>query len=262
MADGSAAFALGLVSSSTSDPRGLEATFQRFERLSSRGLIVDRQKTRLTRMAYGVKTAARLMGEACQRTKRRWKPAMVTLTYADALSWDAGHISAFLKAVRHYLRRRGERLRYVWVAELQTRGAMHYHVLLWLPKGVTLPKPDKRGWWDHGSTRIEWARRAVGYLAKYASKGETEQGDFPKGARISGVGGLDEPGKVEYRWWRAPSEAREFFGPGVDIRRVNGGRVCRDTGLFWASPWVFCHLAGRPALLRRVDLDQWLGSEQ
>ena len=80
---------------------------------------------------------------------------MLTLTYREVGAWHPRHISELLQRVRVWLRRRGERLRYVWVGELQQRGALHYHVLCWLPRGLTLPKPDKQGWWTHGSTRIE-----------------------------------------------------------------------------------------------------------
>jgi Protein of unknown function (DUF3296). len=42
------------------------------------------------------------------------------------------------------MERRGHKLPYVWVAELQKRGALHYHVLLWLPRGLTLPNPTSK----------------------------------------------------------------------------------------------------------------------
>lgn len=201
-------------------------------------------------MSHGVKTAARLMGEVCQRRGFRYRAAMITLTYAEGCDWRARHLSEFLDTVRKFTKRAGHDFRYVWVAEMQRRGVVHYHILVWMPHGFRLPKPDDRGWWTHGSTRIEWARKCVGYLAKYASKGqEPDAPAFPKGIRISGNGGLDVEARREFRWWRAPSEAREFFGACADIRRITGGRVDAVTGLFWLSPWKLVKIDGKSYLV-------------
>ncbi len=140
-------------------------------------------------MRYGVLTAGRLLRDEVRPGGFRYKWAMVTATYRPEAEWDAKHVTRLINNIRDYLRRRGHPMRYIWVLELQKRGAPHYHLMIELPAGLTLPKPDKRGWWAHGSTRIEWARHVLGYLAKYISKG-TADDEFPKGARISGCGGL------------------------------------------------------------------------
>ena len=62
-------------------------------------------------------------------------------------------------------------IHYVWVLELTKRGRPHYHVLFWLPRGISMPKADKQGWWRHGMTNTVPARSPVGYLCKYTSKG-------------------------------------------------------------------------------------------
>ena len=88
---------------------------------------------------------------------------MVTLTYAELDAWEPLHLTAFLKAAREYYRRKGAKFRYVWVGELQQRSAVHYHVLVWLPVRMQVIKPDKRGWWPHGMTRVDrrpWNARA------------------------------------------------------------------------------------------------------
>lgn len=174
---------------------------------------------------------------------------MVTLTYRAGENPRARDIADFLKCAREWHRRRGQAMRYVWVAEMQERGAVHYHVIFWLARHLQMPKPDNRGWWTKGSTRIEAARNGVGYIAKYASKG-ADGPPFPRGVRIHGVGGLDLEGRRVARWWRAPSEARAFFGEAADIRPINGGRVCVLTGLFWRSPWRLCCINGTPYMLR------------
>jgi hypothetical protein len=75
-------------------------------------------------------------------------------------------------------------LSYCWVAELQKRGAIHYHVLLLVKRGTDVPLPDKSGMWTHGCSNRE-SVRSPWYILKYASKGDT--GSYPQGARILGA---------------------------------------------------------------------------
>jgi hypothetical protein len=140
-------------------------------------------------------------------------------------------------------------MRYVWVAEMQERGSVHYHCIFWLPVRLHMPKPDQRGWWPCGSSKIEAARNAVGYVAKYASKGQ-EGPAFPTGIRIHGAGGLDQEGKRQARWWRAPRDAREYLGIDADIRFEKGGRVCLRSGLFWRSPWRIAKVNGAVTMFK------------
>ena len=98
---------------------------------------------------------------------------MVTLTYREDVEWSPRQVSGYLKCVREWARRKDIFIHYVWVLELTKRGRPHYHVLFWLPKGVSMPKADKQGWWKHGMTRSEWAHSPVGYLCKYTSKALT-----------------------------------------------------------------------------------------
>lgn len=221
----------GLVSSRTSDT-------------ASDRVDIDPVLTRMRRMRRAVTTGARMI--EWETRGRRFKPAMVTLTYRDADGWSPRHVSELLKRIRQWCARRGEKLRYVWVAELQARGAVHYHVLLWLRRGLTLPKPDKQGWWPHGSTRIEWARKPVGYLAKYASKIESKAGSaFPAGLRLHGRGGLDETGRAVCSWYGLPAWARALCDlGGRAVRRKGIGLVERGTGVCLPSPWRVSFSAG------------------
>lgn len=109
---------------------------------------------------------------------------------------------------------------------------------MWIPRGFWLPKADQAGWWPHGSTKIEKARNAVGYLAKYASKFTGAMAEaFPKGFRTHAIGGLNDESKRELRWWKSPTDARKALGPDADIRKTQGGYADRNTGTFWPSPW-------------------------
>ena len=187
-------------------------------------------------MKRGVLTAGRLMQEEATGGGFRFRVAMLTLTYRPEASWDRRHVTHLIKSIREYLRRIGHRFRYVWVLENTQAGRPHYHLLIWMPRGITLPKPDTRGWWPHGFSRIEWARSALGYLAKYASKGSDQA--FPKGARLHGNGGLSPAGRSERAWWRAPNWVREVFSVEDRPRPApGGGWVARRTGEWLPSPW-------------------------
>lgn len=188
-------------------------------------------------MKHGTLNAARLHEESYKTGGFRSKAAMLTLTYRPDVEWSPLHVSELVKNLRQWCQRRKIAFRYVWVMELTKAGIPHYHLVIWLPKGVTLPKPDKQGWWKHGHTRIEWARNAVGYVAKYASKGQDSSG-FPKGARIHGAGGLLPDAQIERSWWSCPHYVREKWPePCYMPRRVCGGWVSKLTGEFIETPW-------------------------
>lgn len=195
-------------------------------------------------MRKGIVTAAELLKDAYPGRKA----AMLTLTYADADAWRPGHIKELLRHVRQYLHRRGHGFPYVWVAELQKRGAIHYHICFWLPRGVKLPKPDQRGWWLHGSSRIEWARKPVGYMVKYASKG-CDGLRLPDSARMHGCGGLDRDKRNTRAYRMAPAWVRECFEEDDQPRRaVGGGWFSKIRGDWLPSPWLVSYQGGKVIL--------------
>lgn len=223
---------------------------------SPKGLVLNPQVSRLRRMRKTVITSSRLiesrLGVSSGRNAR-WKAAMLTLTYHRVEDWAPDHISALIRHARQFMRRRGYAFHYVWTAELQDRGAVHYHIVFWMPRissgrygFLKFPKPDDQGWWPWGSSRIHWARNAVGYLAKYASKASDlpDGHKYPKGCRLHAVGGLEVSERVVVRWWRAPVYARVALGPSADIRKVDGGYEDRFTGVFVKSPWVLVGFLG------------------
>lgn len=186
------------------------------------------QERRLRRMRRGVVTSAEL-----QREMGTAVVAMITLTYRPDASWSPQHISACLQHWRDDLH--GRKLRYVWVMELTKRGVPHYHVLVWLPGGARLSKPDQSGAWPHGWSRIEIARNPVGYLVKYASKGTSGNG-IPRGARLFGVGGLDAGRRVIRSWKMLPRYMRSQCSAEDRVRRMaGGGWVSRVSGEWWPA---------------------------
>lgn len=253
------AVALGLVPSETSDKPSVYSTIRHgrkgFSIVSNIGLEAQRKK-RLLRLKKTVVTGARLTVAEAKRGGFRGSWAMVTLTYRDDVKWVPKQMTALTKHMREYARRCGFVFRYVWVLELTQRGRPHYHLLVWLPAGRSMPKPDKQGWWPHGKTRIEWAKKPVGYIAKYASKGmDYEQSQLiPKGARLVGHGGLSVEGKTELRWWMLPTWVRDVFSEVADVRRIVGGFVNKETAEFLESPWKVVFLGGSLFLLKKDEV--------
>ena len=219
--------AFGLVPSSTSNRKD--------------ELTIDRFESRYRRLRKNVITSARLLRDSLLIGGFRYFLAMLTLTYAPGIEWSPKHIPELQKKIRAWLRYRGHRYAFVWVCELQERGAPHYHLLIWVPWGLRLPRPDQFGWWPHGSTRIEKVEKPIGYLIKYLSKGQDSIHRFIKGQRTHGSGGLTPAAKMERRWWLAPSYVRQRW-PDFhdDVHPAEGGGwISRQTGEWIASPWEF-----------------------
>lgn len=222
---------------------------------------IDPVQARLSRMSGSTRMSVRLADQAIREGGFRGRWLMVTATYRPGVNWSPGHMAAFMACLRKWFHRRGRRFVCVWVAEMQQRGAVHYHVLVWLPKGLTLPKSDQRGWWPHGSTKTEVVRHAVAYIAKYASKGEGGP-RFPKGCRIHGSAGLDRLAKRYRRWALAPGYVRKAFpmndGMPPDLTRPKGGGwLDRETGEFVVSPWCVLFSGGCAYLIPRGSPGVW-----
>lgn len=205
---------------------------------------VDRSYQRKSWLKRATITGARLQQQSLTASGFRTYPVMITLTYARPDSWRSRHVADFLKVCRMHFRRQGKRFHYCWVAELTKAGRVHFHVIVWMPMGERLPKPDRRGWWPHGLTRIEKVRNAVGYIAKYVSK-ESLEHSFPKGLRTHGRGGLTRSARVEMGYWRAPRWVRASCSSIMEVRRtVGGGFTIVSTGEWLPSPYLIFFQGG------------------
>ncbi|MBB6183282.1 rolling circle replication-associated protein [Oleiagrimonas soli] len=204
-------------------------------------IAVCRDANRIKRLRINVGHSGRLLHFQAhtERSASRWNIKMLTLTYRTGDQWQKLHISQFRDRLRQWFKRRGLKCRFVWVAELQKRGVLHYHMIVWVPKGYYLPSPDKSGWWPHGMSNVRSVKSsAVGYLMKYASKTTPDDAmRYPKGARMHGAGGLDPEDRRHLRYWRSPIWVREAMSGRSDIRKVNGGYCDKFTGEFLRSPW-------------------------
>jgi hypothetical protein len=164
-------------------------------------------------------------------------------------------VDFYRKDWRQRLGRDPKHFRYVWVAEMQKRGVIHYHMVLWCPRGKSLAVPDlpvgrnelvgKDGkkyirygaGWSGGMSNIVGVRKGVvGYLSKYLSKGSKpaeHQGVrvyFPKGCRIFGLGGLSVAVKRKIAYTKLPRYVREYFShDDGGIKKILGGYKQRLT---------------------------------
>lgn len=192
---------------------------------------------RVKRMKRGIWAAGHLHGMA-DVGHRPPVAHFVTLTYVGVDDWRADHISAATEQFRRHCARLGVPCRYIWVAELQKRGAVHYHLLCWLPKGVRMPHWDKSftspsgrsagPFWSHGMTNTQVAKSGVGYLMKYLSKlGELTV--FPPHLRLSGCGGLTAQARGVRLWYNLPEWAKREYGVG-DLRREGSRLIVLETG--------------------------------
>lgn len=168
-----------------------------------------RQKVRLARMRHLVWLAIGTMARMEQEDGTRL--LMYTLTYKGLSDWNARHVSGFCR----WLRRNGHTA-YVWVGELQRRGAVHYHILASLPIGVQWTKPGEGHGWAHGFTWVSDGIRKPFYIMKYLQKGNGSQHAirFPIGFRLYAISQrvvhrMDYQHSIAYRQSQIPRWARD-----------------------------------------------------
>ena len=219
--------------------------------------------------------------------------AMITLTLGkddkgNRIPWQPRQVVGFVRDLRAWLSRykwidtRGKKRTglpfwFVWCAELQPSGAVHYHLMTFLPgKGLPLsifdldedgrrirapgggfvkrhnprlcPYPDvgiDSPWWPYGYSKIEWVRGSVvGYMAKYMTKTAKDLAGgavagFPKGCRITGIGGLTRAHRQELLRLKAPAHVRKVVPLRAELRRNPGKKATATTPKEPASGWFF-----------------------
>jgi hypothetical protein len=202
---------------------------------------------RMGRVRRGLLSAAAVIEEELQASGVLYRAALVTTTYRPDAPWGPRHLTASLKCLREWARRRRVWVRYVWRLEFGERsGRPHYHAVVWLPRGITMPLWDRQGWWPHGMTNAVWARRPVGYIAKYAAK----EAEWPvgtggtAGARWFGVGGLSLQGRLRALWRSAPLWVRERWPEGDPLRRLSGTWWRLGAFVELRSPWAAIPVGG------------------
>ena len=235
-----ATVAVDLIDHSAAQGRGERVSAERSEAVPSPGLVKSvtsghehdyqrlNRRRRLSRMRRKVLSSSIHLRDAPDG--HRLEALFVTLTYREVDGYRARHIAEYVKALKRSV---SFDVRYVWVLELQRRGAPHYHLVVWIPRGEKIPLPDSSGQWPHGSSQVQRARHPVSYIMKYASKG-TDVDKLPRGARICGGGGLGVDGRRVVRWWLLPRYQRVRCTVDDDVHRCTGGGwVSLVTGEWW-----------------------------
>jgi len=202
---------------------------------------------RIKRLRKNIFASGRLLDLSLKSSGHRcW---LVTLTYRGIDDWSPRHISDCIGAFRRWCKKRGIKPRYTWVAELQTRGAIHYHLALWLPGKFSCPMFDRGGrdyqrFWPHGHTNRINLRFPTGYLLKYMSKLDSKHHKFPRGARIHGSGGLNPEDRQIKTWLNFPIWLKQISAVGEVVTKL-GRRIVKATGEVLQSPYkVLVHPHG------------------
>lgn len=219
----------------------LETTSTRDDRIT-RPTYEERQiadaHRRSLRVYKSISCAGDLLRCMVDGKGRRLSGIFLTLTYRPEIEWRPNQLRGCLNHMRQWCKRRGVKFRVVWVAEQHKSGRVHYHAILFLPKGLTLPKPDKQGWWPYGFTKIERLRKqSVGYLIKYATKGGDVAKPWPKGCRLSGFGGLEREQRIRRAWWVLPKYIRVQCEDWMRVRRALGGGWVSPLTWEWWPAW-------------------------
>jgi len=152
-------------------------------RESGKAVIVDTFRSRLSKMRFRIYEWAGVMAMLKKEVPTRM--VMITLTYKKIGDYQPGNINDFIKN----LKRKVDKNLYgfAWVAELQERGAVHYHLVMVVKKGSRIPMPDKSGMWKWGSSKIETAKTPF-YLLKYTGKEhQKDLSGYPKSCRLYAV---------------------------------------------------------------------------
>ncbi len=162
--------------------------------------------------------------------------AAVTLTYAHDADFCPRHITRFINCLRSKLKRRGYTLLYVWV--LERAEVLHYHLVLWLPRGFILSHADLMRWWPWGSTWTQSCRKVSAWI-RYISKRESKD-HLPISARAYGCGGLDESAKDSIQKDMLPRWLKTLLPAEAKVRRVpKVGWTDMSTGEIYESPWYW-----------------------
>lgn len=171
---------------------------------------------------------------------------MVRLSYANEGKYGERDITNYIRKAKA---RYGDKLlAYTWVAEMQERMVLHYHIIWVVPKGVRLNFPDRDGTWDKGSTRVEKAR-TVWYVASYTGKERQKAGLYLIPYVHMFAVWISEKIATGFDRWNMkkcmfPTWVQEvislhpgWYMGGVSVERSPGGSWWIDNMLF-ESPWV------------------------
>jgi hypothetical protein len=146
---------------------------------------VDQFESRLLKMRMAIIKWADDMLKFRDGYPGQTRMVMIMLTYRRVIDYKPGHINLYIKNLK---RRLGSRLlTFAWVAELQKRKAVHYHLVVLVKAGTNIPAPDTSGMWKHGWSG-RYTARSPHYLVKYTGKEyQKDLSLYPKSTRLYAV---------------------------------------------------------------------------
>lgn len=165
----------------------------------------------------------------------------VGLTLAPGVEYRPRLISDWIRAAKRELG--GSYLDHFFVAEMQERGAVHWHVCVVIRRGGRLEMPDKSGSWPWGSSSVKVCRQMADakYMAWYWSKEDQKGGpggpSFPDGLRMFGHGngrGMPVRQRLMFRLFSLPMWLRDM----VLKEGWEGGLPIRTKCSYWTKDKV------------------------
>jgi hypothetical protein len=166
-----------------------------------------------------------------RRAFRAFKGRMifVTLTYPREYPEDPEVCKNHLKALRRRLQRKFGEFAGFWRLGIQTRGAWHFHLLLFVGQSIRPVRELRRfissSWYEvtgkvseghlRAGTRVEAIRKwkqATSYVERYMAKPE----EFPEGLQTGRIWGIWNENLLPVRWETAEVSLRDAF----KIRRI------------------------------------------
>ena len=163
---------------------------------TGRAVVLDLDRQRYLGMVRKVKAFADAMSEFSKLSEIKFSYIMVTLTYVQIDDWVANDLKDYVRNVA----RRKTTFGYCWVAELQYRGAVHYHILFAVKYGNKIEFPDRSGSWVKGMSNVRRARSVYYVLTYVGKKYQKDYSRMPKGLRSYAVGTYDKLLRRLYRY--------------------------------------------------------------
>ena len=153
----------------------------------------------------------------------------ITLTYPHEYPEDPEVCKNHLKALRRRLQRKFGEFAAFWRLGIQTRGAWHFHLLLFVGPSIGPVRELRRfissSWYEvtgevseghlRAGTRVETIQRwqeATSYVERYMAKPE----EFPEGLQTGRIWGIWNEELLPVRWETAQVNLRDAFR----IRRI------------------------------------------
>lgn len=148
-------------------------------------MVVDLNLRRVEKLRRRVLAWCKMVSWYQKDNPKSSELLFVGLTYRDVKSYQPGQIKAYVKELK---RRMGAGLlAFAWVAELQKRGAVHYHLMVLVRHGKRMPLPDKSGMWPFGSSSVKLCDNPYALLYYEKEDYQRDIGKLPKGCRSYGV---------------------------------------------------------------------------